>query len=151
MSEYGIKLVGGPALIKALNELPDKLLNKSLRIGLQKGAEAIRDEMIRLAPSDDGDLRAGIGIEKPKRNKRGERRVMIGPGGKQFYAKFLEFGAYQTTHGKKGDRRRVGFKHPRSFILPAFDKHTDNVIELMAEETRLQIDKIQPSKLPGVE
>jgi HK97 gp10 family phage protein len=81
-------------ILKALDEMPEKMQNQILNFGTRKGAVVVQEAAKTLAPVDTGALRDGIKIKKMPKRKTPKDRVIyqVGLLPHVFYGMFVEFG-----------------------------------------------------------
>lgn len=100
-----VRIEGWEELERKLRQLGSTINEQELlENALMDGAEIMRDEIQATAPVRTGQLRDSIEISKRGREKYS---VRIGPSGKGFYGRYLEYGTSRLA--------------ARPFMRPAFD------------------------------
>lgn len=141
-----VKLEGDEELKRKLNVLGQRA-NVSLLSAVRAGAEDLREEANRLAPSPD----VVTGNEKVD---SGVAEISIGPREGKWYLRFFEFGA--TSHEIKGsplafegERGLVitrSVKHPgmaaRPFLRPAIMRNKERIVAKIGEVFRFEINRL---------
>jgi len=124
-----IELTGMDELIKNL-EAVSKDISKDLARCVRKGGEIIRDAAkanIRAQGLiDTGALHDNMSINTTEKD-RSQVEVTIGPGKKQFYGYFHEYGTSKMK--------------ARPFLRPAYDENIEKVQDVIAEELKKTIKR----------
>ncbi len=136
-----------PETIVGLDALTAKL--RALRLSQQRallieaakaGAKVISEEAARRAPQTTGRLAGGMAVKVIGRESDlFEASVEVGPGKKQFYGFFVEFGtgsrfaaSAARAAGYPGRSRRAKpAQLPRPFLIPAFEAKKDDAAARM--------------------
>lgn len=124
-------IVGGRELDRLLQTLPVKIEQNILRGAMRAGANPIKQEVIRRAPVDTGQLRASIRITSRSRRGQASASVKVGNAA-AWYAHLIEFGTRNhEIKARLGGALGIGGKavkkvmHPgiegKPFIRPAAD------------------------------
>ncbi len=124
-----IELTGMDELIKNL-EAVSKDISKDLARCVRKGGEIIRDAAkanIRAQGLiDTGALHDNMSMNTTEKD-RSQVEVTIGPGKKQFYGYFHEYGTSKMK--------------ARPFLRPAYDENIEKVQDVIAEELKKTIKR----------
>lgn len=124
-----ITLEGMEDLVRNLEAVSDDIA-ADLAKCIRKGGEIIRDAAKANIRSqglhDTGALHDNFSMNTTEKD-RSQVEVTIGPGKKQFYAYFHEYGTSKMK--------------ARPFLRPAYDENIDEVQEKIAEELRKTIER----------
>jgi HK97 gp10 family phage protein len=150
-------------LLAALKDLPGNIEKNSLRTGVFRGAQFLRDKVSDAAPISDGYPPKGGRMRKyppgtlkksikAKRRRGTKQEAAAGITG-AFYAKWVEKGHTLKSHGRKADRKVVGHVPPHPFIQQTFEANKDQVLEVMrkgfAEAVGKALARLR-SKMPKI-
>lgn len=137
MPKVSFKFEGGKELEAALAQLGSpSTMKRTAERALKRAAEPIRDEAIRLAPEDTGDLKESIKIGKAGRGGRTKRRdvaeTFVGIDGSKnkrlfIYAGVDEFGSSDTP--------------AQPYMRPAFETKKQEAVDRVSDDLRAEIDK----------
>lgn len=141
-----VKLEGDEELKRKLNVLGERA-NASLLSAVRAGAEDLREEANRLAPSPD----VVAGNEKVE---SGVAEISVGPREEKWYLRFFEFGA--MTHEIKGTPLAFegenglvitrGVRHPgmpaRPFLRPAIMQNKERIVQIIGSVFRREVDRM---------
>jgi HK97 gp10 family phage protein len=146
-------------LLKELKEMSPNIEKESLRTGIFRAAQFMRDKVKDAAPISDGarprggrfrnllpgDLKRSI---KAKRRRGTKTEAAAGVSG-NFYAKFVEFG--HVLKGHRPNREILGHVPANPFIARTFEANKDGAIEEVRkgvlEQIKKRIAKLR-SKMP---
>lgn len=118
----------------------------AVRAAMEQGAQATVDMMKRMAPEDDGDLKASIawtwgkapsGSISVARAKAGDNTMTIYAGNeKAYYARFVEFGtAPRVNKGKFAGTLNPGTP-PQPFFYPSWRANKKQFNKLLRDAIR---------------
>lgn len=114
-----MKFEGLTSLLRELERLENKALAESVRAeALNKGAEILKEEVIKQAPKRFGELKKSISITP-------ENEKVVVHTGDAFYAHFLEFGTTKMS--------------AKPFMEPAFNAKKEEIQEAMAEVIKREL------------
>lgn len=119
------KTKGADVFARRLKALSDPASYRRIGDALDQGAAEIRDLAVRLAPEDDGDLRASIRVEPGKHEL--QRRVKAGDE-KAFYARWVEHGTGEPAPTT-----------PQPFFWPAYRAQKKRVKARIARAARAAV------------
>lgn len=150
-------------LLSELRELPGNIEKNALRTGVFRAAQMMRDRLKSAAPMSSGMPPKGKKFREKyppgtlKRSIRAKRRrgtkdeVAAGITG-AFYAKWVEFGHFLKTKGKrKSERQVIGHVPANPFIARTYEtSKEDAMLEVrkgILEAIKKQIEKLR-AKMP---
>ena len=112
---------GFDALIAELKELAPNIEKNSLRTGIHKAAQFMKEKVRDAAPQKTGRLKANIGAKRRRGNRYEVVSSVIGP----FYARFVEKG-----HTLKRGKNTIGHVPANPFIQRTFEANKEAVVEV---------------------
>lgn len=131
--EVKVRVLGLSQLEQGLSELPRATGKNVLRRVLRQRGEPIAERARNLAPVDEGDLKASIGVstklsrsQRRKRRKKAAVEMFVGPGGHP-QAITQEFGTF--------------FHPPQPFMRPAWAAEKGSILEDLSGDLWTEIDK----------
>ncbi len=137
-----VEMLGLGDIDQALRDLVKPLTARNVVVkGLRVALEPMRDEMIQLAPEDQGDLKRGIGITRKlsrrqrrmaKRGVRSDVEVYLGPD--VSYAQNASSKAVVQEFGSVD-------QPPQPYIRPAWERHKREVAPRFAEAVKPEITR----------
>jgi HK97 gp10 family phage protein len=150
-------------LLAALKDLPGNIEKTSLRTGLFRGAQLLRDKIKDAAPISSGYPPKGGRMAKylpgtlkksiKAKRRRGTRQEAAAGITGAFYARWVEEGHTLKSHGKKMDREVIGHVPPNPFIRQTFETNKEAALEEMrrgfAEGVKKALDRLR-SKMPKI-
>lgn len=99
MPKFKINLKGEKALIKSLEQFPDKVQKTIMKSAIRKAAKPLVAQAKENTPVESGALKKSMKLRAIKRSRKNKYRVgfLIGSSdknftGEQYYGSFLEFG-----------------------------------------------------------
>lgn len=134
-----MKLEGFSNFEKELAKLEKLATRRSVaRRALKKAAQPMADLAASMAPTDDGDLKASIGVStKLSSRQAGMHRKMFRDD-RAAVEMFVGAGPLPSAHTQE-----FGTVHhaPQPFMRPAFDQDHMNLLRRLGEEMSKQIEK----------
>lgn len=142
MATTTVRVEGLKELDDALQLLSSDIQNKIARAATNAAAQVIKNEAIKRAPADTGNLRKNIIVKRlPAQEaspltsqhivtvRQGKLTKKQKGAGLQdaFYGRFVEFGTVKMA--------------PRPFLRPAFDSKKTDAVEAMRVRIKQRIDK----------
>jgi HK97 gp10 family phage protein len=116
-------------IVKALDDMPEKLQNQVLNFSTRKGAVVVQDNAKTFAPVDTGALRDGIKVKKLPKRKTPKNQVVyqVGLLPHVFYGMFVEFG--------------TKFQSANPFMTPASER-VEEVLDAVKRYTVQKFDNV---------
>ncbi|MBG8552354.1 HK97-gp10 family putative phage morphogenesis protein [Hymenobacter guriensis] len=140
MPANNFRFEGFKEVQQILDALPKKLGPKVISGIMRSAAKPLIERGRELAPKDDGDLRASLGVLAGRGAGRGSS-VYVGPRRSEKYkgyaAHLIEYG---TAPRKTESGKSTGSTPARPFWRPAFDQTKDEIIERIRKNLRLVLD-----------
>lgn len=142
MATTTVRVDGLKELGEALSLLSTDIQNKIARAATNAAAQVIKNEAIRRAPSDTGNLRKNIIVKRLPAGeaspltsqymvtvRQGKLTKKQAGSGLQdaFYGRFVEFGTVKMP--------------PRPYLRPAFDQKKTDAVDAMKPRLKQRIDK----------
>jgi HK97 gp10 family phage protein len=141
MSDFQIKIEGGPRIIQALSNLDKKVASQISRTVLRQAQKVILAEAKARCPEDTGFLKSQLKVRAiPRKKDTIGARVMVGEGffkGESFYGGFVHFG---HKIGKRGlpDRKKTD---PQPWMQEAFDAKADQLAKQLPDMFWREIER----------
>jgi HK97 gp10 family phage protein len=129
MGDVTCTVTGLDELEAMLNELAPKAAKTALRRAVRDGMEIFQAAAEEKAPRDTGALASDINIKTAAGSDgdiSGTISAMVGPGKKEFYALFQEYG--------------TRFQKPQPFMTPAYEENKDKVLDTFATDLKDEIE-----------
>ncbi len=150
---------GLDALLAEMKELAPNIEKESLRTGVFRAAQFMRDRLKEAAPVSGGDPPKGGRFKayppgtlrrslkaKRRRGTRGEAAAGVTGA---FYARWVEHGHVLKSHGKNG--QVIGHVPPNPFIRGTFEANKEQAMEEVRkgvlEQVRKRMEKLR-AKMP---
>lgn len=140
---------GLDALLSEFKELAPRIEQESLRTGVFRAAQFLRDRVKEAAPVSSGEPPKGGRFKKfppgtlrksfKAKRRRGEKGVVAAGLTGAFYAKFVEFG--HTLKGHRPNREELGHVPANPFIRHAFEANQEQAMEVVRKGVLEQIQK----------
>ncbi len=137
-------ITGIDDVVRALDELKESTQRRLTRAAARKAMRPVVPDARRGVPRDTGTLRQSIGIKAPRRSKKGDIVVSVGP----------RRGFAYEVKGEKRDpfqygipveyghvTRGGGFVPPAGFLRAAFHRHRNAIVDRFAGALGEEIEK----------
>ena len=133
MGDVSCEITGLDELEKMLKELAPKAAKTALRRAVREGMKIFQAAAEEKAPRDTGALADNINIKTKAGGGDGDDtsgsiEAVAGPGKKQFYGLFQEYG--------------TRFQKAQPFMTPAYEENKDAVLETFVSDLRDEIEKL---------